>query len=105
MLSQSLRNIKSYSELGLKERERNYGFHIKKIEEITNKDSRIKEIKDQHARIVQIIQHSKDISRNFRRQEDARNRINQNTKMLCALIDIKRKPRMLTEWKKMDEEI
>ena len=29
----------------------------------------------------------------------------ENTKMLCALIDIKRKPRMLTEWKKMDESI
>jgi hypothetical protein len=37
MLSQSLRNLNSYSELGMKERERNYGIHMKKIEEISSK--------------------------------------------------------------------
>ena len=42
MLSQSSRNIKSYSELATKERERNYGIHVKRIEEIINKESKIK---------------------------------------------------------------
>jgi hypothetical protein len=62
-------------------------------------------MKEEHSRIVEILQKSKDISRKFKQQEDIKHRMNENTKMLCALIDIKRKPRMLTEWKKIDDEI
>ena len=53
-------------------------------------------MKEEHNRIVDILQKSKDIARKFRIKEDIRHRMTENTKMLCALIDIKRKPRMLT---------
>lgn len=42
MMSQSVRNLSSYSELATKERERNYEIHVRKIEEIINKESKFK---------------------------------------------------------------
>lgn len=29
----------------------------------------------------------------------------ENTKLVCALIDIKLKPRMVSEWKKLNEQL
>lgn len=43
------------------------------------------------------LQRSKEIAKNFKADEDKRKRTTQNIKLVCSLIDIKTKPRMLTD--------
>lgn len=49
------------------------------------------------------LQRSKEIAKNFKADEDKRKRTTQNIKLVCSLIDIKTKPRMLTEWRMQED--
>lgn len=103
MFSQTIRNLNPLGELELKERERKYKIHVRRIQEIISKESKIKEIKVEHKRVLHSLQRSKEIAKNFKADEDKRKRTTQNIKLVCSLIDIKTKPRMLTEWRMQED--
>jgi hypothetical protein len=55
-------------------------------------------MKVEHKRVLHSLQKSKEIAKSFKAGEDRRERTTQNIKLVCSLIDIKTKPRMMTEW-------
>jgi hypothetical protein len=60
-------------------------------------------MKVEHKRVLHSLQRSKEIAKNFKAGEDKRERATQNIKLVCSLIDIKTKPRMMTEWRAQED--
>ena len=60
-------------------------------------------MKVEHKRVLHSLQKSKEIAKSFKAGEDRRERTTQNIKLVCSLIDIKTKPRMMTEWRVQED--
>lgn len=100
----SSRNIVSLSQLQNAERQRIYDQHIKKMLEIDSQRKSAKKIKEEQNRIAEVLRKSKEVSKSFKQLEQQNKRKQEDRKMVETLIDIKRKPRMRTEWQRAESQ-